>query len=312
MELLISGYNGFVGQNLIKQLRNEYGIHVLGRTINDTAQHYKSFVTWKELTLNNLHGKGAVIHLAGKAHDLKRTSDPEEYFRVNFDLTKELFDLFVRSTDTKIFIYFSSVKAVADTNDGILTESVSPEPKTPYGQSKLKAETYLLDHDLPADKKLFIIRPCMIHGPGNKGNLNLLYQFVKKGIPYPLAAFENKRSFLSIDNLIFIIKCLISRPSISGGVYNVADDEPLSTNEVIRVIGEASHTRPNLWKLSPELIKCAAMIGDKLHLPLNSERLKKLTESYIVSNSKIKAALDVDLLPVSSRNGLLATITSFQ
>ena len=83
---------------------------------------------------------------------------------------------------------------------GILTEDTIPNPKTHYGISKLQAENYILDQKLPEGKRVYILRPCMIHGPGNKGNLNLLYTLVKKGFPWPLGAFENQRSFLSIDN----------------------------------------------------------------------------------------------------------------
>jgi nucleoside-diphosphate-sugar epimerase len=310
MDILVSGYNGFVGKNLIKSLDGK-NVHILSRGTDNVFKNFKSAFTWNELSLQHLKEIDVVIHLAGKAHDLKNTADAVEYFRVNTDLTSRLFDLFLES-NAKDFIYFSSVKAAADTVEGKLTEEVKPEPKTPYGQSKLKAEEYLLSKDLPEGKRLFILRPCMIHGPGNKGNLNLLYQVVKKGIPYPLAAFENKRSFLSIDNLIFIIERILSNTDVPGGIYNVADDEPLATNEVIRIMGKANSTTPKLWTLSPKLIKLAASIGDKLHLPLNSERLKKLTESYIVDNNKIKAAIGVKSLPVSSREGLLTTIKSFQ
>jgi nucleoside-diphosphate-sugar epimerase len=152
----------------------------------------------------------------------------------------------------------------------------------------------------------------MIHGPGNKGNLNLLYKFVQKGIPYPLAGFDNRRSFLSVGNLCFIIQQLISCADIPGGVYNIADDEPLSTNEVFGIIAETSGLKTKLWKISPGLIKFAARAGDKLHLPLNSERLKKLVESYVVSNEKIKKALGKTTLPLSSVEGLKSTISSFR
>ncbi|KAF5272336.1 hypothetical protein FQR65_LT17463 [Abscondita terminalis] len=85
----------------------------------------------------------AIIHLAGKAHDTSNTSDPEEYFKVNRDLTIELFDLFLRS-DIKDFFYFSSVKAVADTVDGILVEDVNGSPLTPLCKSKTgKRKQYL-------------------------------------------------------------------------------------------------------------------------------------------------------------------------
>lgn len=295
--ITITGSTGFVGQNLIKYIQENGMEAPIPLSLRGSLP--------KELKLAD-----AIIHLAGKAHDLKNTSNSQEYFDVNYRKTKDLFDLFVQS-DIKNFIYFSSVKAVADTVEGILSEDAQAEPKTPYGQSKLQAEQYLLSKPLPEGRRLFIIRPCMIHGPGNKGNLNLLYKVVKKGIPYPLGAFDNRRSFLSIDNLLYIIGRLINDPNIPSGVYNVADDVSLSTNELIKIIAEASGVKGRVWKLSKGLITGMAKVGDILHLPLNSERLKKLTENYVVSNEKIKNALGIKELPVSSKEGLMRTIKSF-
>jgi nucleoside-diphosphate-sugar epimerase len=150
----------------------------------------------------------------------------------------------------------------------------------------------------------------MIHGPGNKGNLNLLYSIVKKGIPWPLGAFENKRSFLSIDNLSFVIRQLIEK-DIEPGIYQVADDEPLSTNQLFSIISESLGKKPRVYNISRGLIKSLARTGDLLHLPLNTERLKKLTESYVVSNSKLKTALGIERMPVSAKSGLAMTLESF-
>ena len=150
----------------------------------------------------------------------------------------------------------------------------------------------------------------MIHGPGNKGNLNLLYKLVKKGIPYPLAGFNNKRSFLSVENLCFVINELITRDDIPGGIYQVADDEALSTNEVVSILASSLNRKPKLWKVPSDIITFFARIGDRLHLPLTTERLNKLTESYVVSNQKIKKALNKEL-PLSAMEGLKITTNSF-
>lgn len=150
----------------------------------------------------------------------------------------------------------------------------------------------------------------MIIGPKNKGNLNLLYKLASKGIPWPLGSFENKRSFCSIDNLMFIIKELIERDDIPSGVYNIADDEALSTNEVISILAESQDREPKIWKMSKSLIQLLAKLGDLVHLPLTTERLQKLTESYIVSNQKIKTAIGKPL-PISAKEGLLKTFNSF-
>lgn len=297
MTTIVTGITGFVGQNLHPFLQKK-GFRVCPLSLRDD---------WKRQVPENYI---VLIHLAGKAHDIKNTSSPKEYFQVNTELTKQLFDRFLDS-NARDFIYFSSVKAVADSVEGVLDEKVEPKPKTPYGQSKWRAEQYLNDQHLPDGKRLFILRPCMIHGPGNKGNLNLLYKIVKSGIPYPLAAFENRRSFLSIDNLNFVIKELINNPDIKSGTYNLADDQQISTNELIRIIGDAREKNIRLWRISPSLIRSVARVGDKLRLPLNTERLGKLTEDYVVDNSKIKEALKISRMPVSARDGILKTMRSF-
>lgn len=298
MKVILTGATGFVGQNISKYLEKS-NIHVHVLSMRD--EHWRSRINQQAQ---------ALIHLAGKAHDTSNTSDASEYFKVNTELTIELFNEFLKS-EVNDFIYFSSVKAVADTVDGVLKENIKADPKTPYGQSKLKAEEYLLKQLLPVGKRLIILRPCMIHGPGNKGNLNLLYKVVVNGIPYPLGAFKNERSFLSIDNLNFIIHKILNDSAFPSGVYNIADDIFLSTNQLIKIIGEASRSKARVWYISKSLISATARIGDKLKLPLNSERLKKLTESYVVSNNKIKQALNIKELPVNARDGLIKTIKSF-
>ncbi len=289
--LFITGSTGFVGKNIVNYFNSKFEIY--------TYSKFEKINVIQDI----------VIHLAGKAHDLKNTSNSNEYYQVNTELTKSLFDSFLNS-NAQVFITMSSVKAVADEIDGELTEEQIPNPITHYGKSKLLAEQYILSKTIPEGKRVYILRPCMIHGPGNKGNLNLLYKIVKKGIPWPLGAFKNKRSFCSIDNLMFIINELIERDDIPSGVYNIADDEAVSTNDLIKLIAESQNSKYRIWNISPILINFLAKIGDIFKLPLNTERLNKLTENYIVSNTKIKNAINKPL-PVSSRNGLINTLHSF-
>jgi nucleoside-diphosphate-sugar epimerase len=295
-KVFITGINGFVG----KYLQNFF------KTIYDVVPFSYRY---KPNQIIEIY-ENVVIHLAGKAHDLKKISHPQEYYEANFELTKQLFDSFLLS-NASVFIFMSTVKAVADDPEGIIIEETIPNPKTHYGISKFQAENYILNQKIPEGKRVYILRPCMIHGPGNKGNLNLLYKMVSKNIPWPLGAFDNKRSFCSIDNLMFIIKELIERVDVPSGIYNIADDEPLSTNELISLIAESQNRKPNVWLLSEGFIKCLARFGDKLFLPLNSERLQKLTDSYVVSNQKIKNAIGKPF-PISSRDGLLKTFKSFK
>ena len=164
---------------------------------------------------------------------------------------------------------------------------------------------------IPKNKQVYILRPCMIHGPGNKGNLNLLYNEVKKGIPWPLGDFDNRRSFTSIDNLCYVIEGLLNQDVLTG-IYHMGDDEALSTNELIGIMCEAMGKKPHIWKMNKRVMEGCAGLGTLMHLPLNTERLRKLTENYVVSNAKIKAALGIDKLPVTAKEGLMKTIRSFE
>ena len=292
MSVFITGSSGFVGKSFLINFSDEKSI------------------LWKRGNEININSVLVVMHLAGKAHDLKKASNADEYYQVNTELTKKVFDAFLAS-DAKVFITLSSVKSVADEVQGELNEEHIPNPITHYGKSKLFAEEFILSKVIPEGKRVYILRPCMIHGPGNKGNLNLLYKLVSKGIPWPLGAFENQRSFCSIDNLMFIFKELIEREDIPSGIYNVADDAPLSTNEVISILAASQNRKTRIWNISKRLIEHAARIGNVFKLPLNEERLQKLTDSYVVSNKKIMSAIGKPL-PVSSREGLLKTFQSFQ
>lgn len=288
----ITGSTGFVGKNIINFFEKK--------------TKFSIFKNGDKIKIN----ENIVLHFAGKAHDLKNTINTKEYYEVNTELTIRIFDAFLNS-GAKVFITLSSVKAAADNLSCELTEEFIPNPITDYGKSKLLAEQYILSKEIPLGKRVYILRPCMIHGPGNKGNLNLLYNIVNKGITWPLGVYENKRSFCSIDNLCFIIDELIMNDQIPSGVYNVADDEPISTNELINLISESQGKKSSIWNVPKYLVNTFAKIGDILKLPLNSERLVKLTESYIVSNNKIKNAINKPF-PLSSRDGLTNTINSFK
>lgn len=332
MHILITGSFGFVGTNLSRALSSEKKHRLLALDLKEPAGHiYDAFYSWDDLSSLESTPVDAIIHLAGKAHDTRNTAAEQEYFDVNLGLTEKIFDFFLQSNATK-FIFFSSVKAAADTVRGeSLTETAPASPGTPYGHSKLAAENHILNtfkvwvkthHSSPrseaeipiyrevTNKSLFILRPAMIHGPGNKGNLNLLYKVVSSGIPWPLGAFDNRRSFTSIDNLNFILRQLLEK-EIEPGIYNVADDEALSTNRLIGLIAGSKGMKARIWNIPRGWISFAARMGDTLHLPLNSERLKKLTESYVVSNAKLKKALGIEQMPVSTEEGMIKTLKSF-
>ena len=337
MKILITGIHGFVGTNLVEALKKEHTIYGLD-IINPSKDGVAHTFSWEEI--DEVHGAGlmvngslleidAIIHLAGKAHDTKNQSAADVYFKVNTGLTQKIFDWYLAHPTAKKFIQFSTVKSAADRVEGdFLTEECIPSPVGPYGESKIAAENYIIekfapealkrpfhnftDEDAVADgKKVYIMRPCMIHGPGNKGNLNLLYGVVSKGIPWPLGAFENRRSFTSIENICFAVNGVLTK-DVPSGIYNMGDDEALSTNELIEEICKSLGKKAHIWKLPKSMMTSVAKLGGMLHLPLNPERLQKLTENYVSSNAKIKKALGIDRMPVDARTGLQRTLESFR
>jgi nucleoside-diphosphate-sugar epimerase len=164
----MTGSSGFVGTSILNFLVHE---------------KFKIWIRSEKIELNN---ENVILHFAGKAHDLKNTSCSQEYYEVNTELTKKVFDAFLAS-EAKVFITLSSVKAVADQVEGELTEQHQPNPVTHYGKSKLLSEQYIFSKEIPEGKRVYVLRPCMIHGPGNKGNLNLLYKLSFK--EYSLATW---------------------------------------------------------------------------------------------------------------------------
>ena len=284
MKFLITGAYGFVGTNLCKYLAEKgHECHALDiPAAKRDGVPYVSFYTWDEL--DKLPVVDAVVHLAGKAHDLKRVASEQSYFDINVGLTEKIF----AAAKTTRFIYFSSSKADANGNA--------------YGRSKLAAEQFL-------NGRAIVLRPAMIHGPGNKGNLNLLWGIARRGLPWPLAAFENKRSFTSIANICAAVEALCERGE--NGIYPIADDEMLSTNRLIELIAETCGKRAKLWRVPKGVMRMVAKLGDVLHLPLNTERIVKLTEDSFVNNSHLKSQLGWNRMPIRAEEGLRRTLRSF-
>ena len=309
MKILITGVHGFVGSNLVSYLAPNNDLYGLDIIAPEKEGVVKTF-SWDDLDAGCVPDIDAIIHLAGKAHDTKNQTVADVYFKVNRDLTIKVFDYFLAHESIKKFVFFSTAKAAADRVEGVLTEDVVPSPVGPYGESKIAAEKYILAN-MPTDKQVYIFRPCMIHGPGNKGNLNLLYSVVRKGIPWPLGAFDNRRTFTSVENICFAVNGVLIK-DVPSGIYNMGDDKALSTNELIEEICKSLGKKSHIWKLPKGMMTGLAKIGGWLHLPLNPERLRKLTESYVSSNAKIKKVLGVERMPVDAREGLKVTLESFK
>lgn len=300
MQIAVFGSSGFIGKNLVKSLQHN----------NEVQEISLRNPFWK----NDIGPKTEVfINLIGKAHDHKGTATEQDYHFANVELTQQTFEIFKRS-DAKLYIHISSLAALEEFESSRpLAETDKCNPISLYGKSKREAEKWLLKEYLATNKKLIIIRPPMVHGSGDKGNLGLLYKIISKGIPYPLAAFDNERSFISIDNFNFYIQQIIQKSNyLENGIYHISDDESVATNEIIDIIKRVENIRILNINLPKSMIKGLARIGDFVPIPLNTKKLKKLTNNLLVSNQKIKTLLEIDKLPFTAQQGIEKTIKSFK
>ena len=304
--ILITGVSGFLGVNLVASLSGRSDIRLFGYS-RDAQKAMRSMgaapitmvndCTASTLEHNHIH---TIIHLAGIAHDLSNQYKADDYYEVNHRQTVKLYDAFLKSSAIN-FVFISSIKAVIDIGDHGVDEDITPNPVTDYGKSKLMAEQYITGKQVQG-KNYFILRPVMVHGPGNKGNLNLLYKFVKKGLPYPFGAFDNQRSFLSVDNFNFVIHNVIDS-KIASGIYHLSDTGTMSTKDLVRLIGRTVGKRATVLRINKGLIQTLAVVAGK------KKTIDKLTENMIVPNQKILNAIGP--FPTDIESGLRKTILSF-
>lgn len=251
MNIFVTGSNGFVGKALIAELKKRNLPHIAAE-----RSLYGNIVTqnnWERF----LGDVDVVIHLAARVHVMKEhSSDPLRAFReMNVDATINLAKA-AKKSGVKRFVFISTVKVNGETTLNIpFSAKDTPNPQDAYGISKMEAELNLLALHESGVFDVVIIRPPLIYGPGVKANFKNLMWLVEKDLPIPFGRVENKRSLVSVFNLVDLIVLCMQHPKAGGNVFMVSDDIDLSLKDLIlkmaSVLGKHAHLLPvpvNLMK----------------------------------------------------------------
>ena len=292
-KILITGASGFVGQHLSVSLAEDYSLFALSR--DESLVGFDATYTWDAL-LDMDCTFDVVIHLAGLAHDTSNKSLEEDYFNVNMGLTEKLVNWINKASKPVKIVYFSSIKVFGDLDR--ISDEYNKNPTSVYGRSKLAAEK-CIESTLQNYHNYYLLRPVMIYGEGNKGNLPKLYDLLIKGVPYFFGSWENKRSILSVQNLDFVVKQLIKKDVASDG-FIVSDDETISTYQMLKYLFSAKNLIFIDWKVPSLIIGVSIRITNVLGIDV----LHKLLGNLEVDNSKLKKALNIKIMPLTTEQGL--------
>jgi len=303
--ILVTGATGFIASHLLPLLQQNHKITAAVRTqapeienqgistiiIGEINPHTK----WRKA----LKGIDTVIHLAARAHIIQeKTANPETEFQlINHLGTANLVNQAI-TAGVKHFIFISSIGAMATLSEVILTEKTPCQPDTAYGRSKLGAEQSLMRLTQDTDMNWTILRPTLVYGPGNPGNMERLLKLVKLGLPLPFGAIHNRRSFLFVGNLISAIATVINHPQSHQQTFIVSDSEDISTPELIQRLAKLMNKPTKLVPLPPALLKVLGSLADtvesvsKKQLPINSGTIDRLLGSLFVDSSHIQTTLN--------------------
>jgi nucleoside-diphosphate-sugar epimerase len=226
-----------------------------------------------------------VVHLAARTHVIRDTAaEPRaEYRRLNVEGTRTLAHA-AQTAGVRRFIFLSSIKVNGEaTTVRPFTENDTPQPEDAYGISKWEAELAL--RAAAASMETVVLRPPLLYGPGVKGNFLRLMRAIERGVPLPLGSIHNRRSVLSLGNLVDAMIVCLDHPAAAGQTYLLADDENPSTPELVRAIAAALHKRARLVAFPPQLLRIAGAVTGK------SAAVSRLLGSLQIDSSRIRGEL---------------------
>jgi len=297
LNALVTGANGFIGTRLCKKL-HRLGYRVRTLTRKPLALGDDNWVTdlaYAECPPGLCEGIDVIFHLAGKAHALhEHRQDENEYRKINTDGTLKLLKA-AKQAEVKCFVFFSSVKAVGFSAGLIMDETVCSPADTPYGQSKHQAEHLVLNGGFVPHST--VIRPCMVYGNSDKGNLPRMIKAIRRNLFPPLPEFHNRRSMVHVEDVVQAAILAAENPKANGQIYIVGDEQNYSTRQIYDLIRSALNKPPARWSIPLSVINSLAKSGDVIggligrRFLIDSDTLLKLTGSACYSSAKIKNEL---------------------
>jgi len=316
-KILVTGAGGFIGFSLCRYLvargcvvyavlRDARQLHELGSQVKPVVIDDLCKVRdWQEM----LAGIDAVVHLAGYVHERAGNLSEKarlQCTRLNVDVTRRLATA-ASSAGVKRFLYVSSVKVHGETSNHneSVTEYIDLHPEGSYAKSKLLAENLLREIESKTGMETVIVRPPLVYGPGVKANFLRLMKLVEKGIPLPLAAVDNRRSFIYLENLVDVLALSLVHPAAVGETFLVSDDEGVSTPVLINMLADRLGVKPRLFPISVQVMQLLAAVGGE------RSTVDRLVQSLVINATHVRDTLDW-VPPYSMEQGISKTVYWYQ
>ena len=295
--VLVTGANGFIGRQLCEYLHGlGFKVRTLTRSPCALGDENRMMDLVEDPCPPDLcTGIDCIFHLAGKAHALAENSQDEtEYRKINTEGTRKLLEA-AQQAGVKHFVFFSSVKAVGDSCLQPMDETVATPADTPYGQSKYAAEQLVLNGGYVSQP--VVIRPCMVYGNSEKGNLPRMIKAIRRGLFPPLPECHNRRSMIHVKDVVRAALMVAENPLATGQIFIVSDNQNYSTRQLYDLIRINLGKSPVKWTVPLMFINSLAKIGDVMgrltgrRFFLDTDSLQKLTGSAWYSSAKITKEL---------------------
>ncbi len=249
MRIAVTGANGFIGQQLCPYLQEQLkgDIVSLTRSPSTIGNKTLSFSASDEQLISDLSQVDCLIHLAARAHS---NATPTDLERDNLALSERVAKLALAAKVARV-IYISSIKVNGDSTQGRspFTADETPQPDDDYGRSKLASELILKRYFVNTPTELVIIRPPLVYGSNNKGNLKSLEKLIRLGLPLPFASLKNQRDLISIENLCTLIALSVTHPNAANQVFLASDGASRSTPEIIQLLAKNQHKQIRFFKM---------------------------------------------------------------